>query len=81
MTKFFVTSKTPRLTSASSEISEACGSIVTRATCVISGRTVEFHNDSLGYCPFHSREGSKKVIKHYVFRSINHLTYKDFTND
>ena len=54
---------------------------VTRATCVISGRTVEKTNDSLGYCPFTTLVGERKVIKPYVFRSINHLTYKDFTND
>ena len=55
---------------------------VTRATRVISGRTVEKNNDSLGYCPVPPQVGeTKKIIKHYVFRSINHLTYKDFYND
>ena len=54
---------------------------VTRATCVISGRTVEKTNDSLGYCPFTPRVGERKVIKPFVFRLINPLTYKDFTND
>ena len=52
---------------------------VTRATCVISGRTVEFHNDSLEYCSFPSRVGGKKYQTICVERALNLLELKVFT--
>ena len=63
----------------SGEISQYAVAFVTRATCVISGRTVEKTNDSLGYCPFTLRvEQAKSYQTHCVERVHNLLKLKDF---
>ena len=51
---------------------------LTRATCVISGCTAEKNTGLLEYRTFPPHVGGQKVIKDYVFRSINLLTLKDF---
>ena len=68
--------------SASSEISQYAVAFVTRATRVISGRTVEKTNNSLGYCLFPPRVVETKSYQTLcVERVHNLLKLKGFLND